>query len=314
MNRFRLPVLVAAFGVGASGVVLAAGIGLVLAPNDRAPSEAVRVASCAPATRAFEARPVCAARVLDAPAEAASLALDAPNDTIADDLRPVREAVLTGDLDAIRSAVAKHNVGGSTPIVLSDDPELARRGITLRARYNRFAADFAVTLEATGGATTEPCTVLVAPGAIVKAGRSGDQDTAPIQARFLDVKARTRTQSPASICCAQIHSNDPRAASPKGLVRHPDPRVARVAATAERVNAEWGPAQVAIWAVANDATVEDVEQAPGDYVAYIDPARDVLEAAGIDTNKLPLYAHVAPRARRAGLGIDLGGFQMPRGG
>ena len=32
------------------------------------------------------------------------------------------------------------------------------------------------------------------------------------------------------------------------------------------MNADWGPAQVAIWAVANDATPNDIERAPGDYM------------------------------------------------
>lgn len=246
--------------------------------------------------------------------EVASLAVDTPATTIADGMRPVREAVLTGDIEQIRTAVARHNENAQVPIVLSDDAELGRRGIQLRARYNRHDPVFSVTLEASAASSTERCVVLVAPGSIVKAS-SGYQDTAPIQARFIEVRPSARAEAPATICCAGIHSDDPRPTTPKGIVRHPDVRVAKVAATAERINAEWGPAQVAIWAVANDATFDDVARAPGDYVEYVSPARDVLEAAGVDTNKLPLYSHAAPIGRRDGLGVDFGRrFQMPRGG
>jgi hypothetical protein len=102
-----------------------------------------------------------------------------------------------------------------------------------------------------------------------------------------------------------IHAQDPTARPTLGLTTHHDPRVALVAATAEREHAAWGAAQVAMWAVANDATVMDVERAPGAYTCYIDPAREVLEKAGIDTNKLPLYADAMPRARRDSIDLDL---------
>jgi hypothetical protein len=145
----------------------------------------------------------------------------------------------------------------------------------------------------------------VAPGAIVKSGRDGDQDTAPIQARFIHVGPKQKkAEADATICCAQIHSEDPRGVPSRGLTTHQDPRVALVAATAERERASWGAAQVAMWAVANDATADEVGAAPGAYRNYIESARDVLEKAGIDTNKLPLYASATPRARRSALEID----------
>jgi hypothetical protein len=244
----------------------------------------------------------------DAPAE-----LDVRNADASDaDLASIRVATLTGDMAKIRAAVASHNARGLEPVYLSDDPELARQGIAVRASYDRRNPNFAVILEATGD-VTKPCTVLVAPGSIVKAGRSGDQDTAPIQARFLKITPNTRAEATATICCAQIHSNDPRGGGAKGLTRHADPRVGLVAATAERERADWGSAQVAIWAVANNVTADEVTSAPGNYGLYIDGARDVLEKAGIDSNKLPLYSHANPR-NRAAFGEELLGRLHLMGG
>ena len=221
------------------------------------------------------------------------------------DLAPIRAACLTGDLAKIKETIAQHNAKGLEPVFLHDDPELAKRGIALRARWDH-AASFGVVLQAHAPDATEPCTILVAPGAIVKSGGDGYQDTAPIQARFIHIAPREpNAEATANICCAQIHSEDPRALPARGLTSHKDPRVALVAAAAEREHASWGAAQVAIWAVANDVTEDEVASAPGAYTTYIDPARDVLEKAGIDTNKLPLYAKASPLPRRSSLELDL---------
>lgn len=244
------------------------------------------------------------------PVAATEVQASAPTDEsgVADmlNLGTIREAVRTGDLAKIREAVAQHNAQGGEPVFLHDDPELTKRGISVRARWNRRTSEFGVTLQAEAGDEGEACTVLVAPGAIVKSGGDGYQDTAPIQARFIRVGPKQRkAEADATICCAQIHSEDPRALPSKGLATHENPRVALVAAAAETTHASWGAAQVAIWAVANDATRQEVASAPGSYSHYIEPAREVLEKAGIDTNKLPLYASATPRARRGALDMDL---------
>ncbi len=220
------------------------------------------------------------------------------------ELAPIRAAVATGDVDKIHEAVAQHNALGGEPVFLHDDPELAKRGITVRSRWDR-SRSFGVVLEASATDQTDPCTVLVAPGAIVKSGSDGDQDTAPIQARFIHVGPKEKATASADICCAQIHQHDPRGKQSRGITSHKDPRVARVAAAAERDSASWGAAQVAIWAVANDVTATEVASAPGGYARFIDPARDVLESAGIDTNKLPLYAKANPKVRRDSLDLDI---------
>jgi hypothetical protein len=228
------------------------------------------------------------------------------------DLSIVQAAVLTGDHGKIVEAVARHNATGAEPVFLHDDPELARRGISVRAKWVRGNARFAVSLEAQAAEGIEPCTVLVPPGAVVKAGDDGDQDTTPLQARFIHVGPYERKQAEAEICCAQIHSNDPRHHRPAGLTMHHDPRVGLVTAAAEREHASWGAAQVAVWAVANNVTADEVASAPGSYNLYIDPARDVLEKAGIDTNKLPLYANASPLFRKDG--FDLNVLGRVRGG
>ncbi len=230
------------------------------------------------------------------------------------ELGEIRTAVRTGDLGKIREAVAQHNARGGEPVFLHDDPELTKRGIAVRSRWNRRTSQFAVTLQTEAGDDVRPCTVLVPPGAIVKSGGDGYQDTAPIQARFMRIGPdKRKVQADANIVCAQIHSEDPRALPSRGLATHQNPRVALVAAAAERTHASWGAAQVALWAVANDATEQEVRTAPGSYAGYIEPARAVLEDAGIDTNKLPLYASAMPRGRKTAFELDLVGRINRRG-
>jgi hypothetical protein len=339
LDRFQ----VAATGVsvGASGLLLALGVGIVcdarareMQARSRVHSEQ-RVAQAPGQDRTAEQwaeiqqlrEQVARSRTRPAPAQLGPVHISRPDNNIdvvieemddetprsfaavdakaeAPELAPIRAAVATGDVAKIHEAVAQHNALGGEPVFLHDDPELAKRGITVRSRWDRNRM-FGVVLEASASDSTDPCTVLVAPGAIVKSGSDGDQDTAPIQARFIHVGPQEKTsQASADICCAQIHQHDPRGRQSRGITSHKDPRVARVAAAAERDSASWGAAQVAIWAVANDVTESEVASAPGGYSRYIDPARDVLESAGIDTNKLPLYARANPKVRRDAL--DLG--------
>ena len=159
----------------------------------------------------------CRGSRVSRPRRSRGLSVSSASDTIADDMRPVREAVYTGDID--RSGTPSPS---TTPRAASRSCSTIRaarqRGIAPRAQPPHSAASRS-SLEAQGRAGTEPCTVLVAPGSIVKAA-SGFQDTAPIQARFLDVTPAGRTEQPATICCAAIHSNDPRSTSPRGITRH----------------------------------------------------------------------------------------------
>ena len=349
----RMQVAATGVSVGASGLLLALGLGLVCDARQRdARDEGLERSVAARSelnsrtdsarrqleatrlrdelrtqddelARARQSAAAALARRGDSPEIQFESAPNAPDDTGTEldvrnadasdaDLASIRVAALTGDMAKLRTAVASHNAKGLEPVYLSDDPELARQGIAVHARYDRRNPNFAVVLETTGE-VTQPCTVLVAPGSIVKAGRSGDQDTAPIQARFLKITPTNRAEATATICCAQIHSNDPRGGGAKGLTRHSDPRVGLVAAAAEREHAGWGAAQVAIWAVANNVTSDEVTSAPGNYGMYIDGARDVLEKAGIDSNKLPLYAHSNPR-NRAAFGEELLGRLHLMGG
>ncbi len=320
MSRIQI----AATGVGMSASALLLSCGLALVANTRVPDGPVRFES-RPPTIVAEAPRARVQAELDLATALRQVREEAEGDvgrilqecnrdhspvtamaSEPADLAPIRAAVLTGSRDKIHEAVSRHNASGAEPVFLHDDPELARRGIAVRARWPRNGGSrFAVSIDVQAGDSVEPCTVLVAPGALVKAGDDGEQDTTPIQARFIHVGPAERSQADAEICCAQIHSQDPRGHEPAGLTSHRDPRVALVAATAEREHASWGAAQVAVWAVANDATPGEVASAPGSYTRYIDPARDVLEKAGIDTNKLPLYAHALPRMRKDAFDMDL---------
>jgi len=313
---------IAATGAGMSASALLLSCGLALVANTRTPETPVRfdthapvVVAQAPQARVQQERALAAALrqvrdEADGDVDRILQECDRSNVTTTAsepaNLAPIRAAVLTGSHDKIVEAVARHNASGAEPVFLHDDPELVRRGIAVRARWPRHGGSrFAVSIDVQAGDSVEPCTVLVAPGALVKAGDDGEQDTTPIQARFIHVGPYERSQADAEICCAQIHSQDPRGHEPAGLTSHRDPRVGLVAATAEREHASWGAAQVAVWAVANDATPAEVASAPGSYTRYIDPARDVLEKAGIDTNKLPLYAHALPRMRKDAFDMDL---------
>jgi hypothetical protein len=210
----------------------------------------------------------------------------------------VQEAVLTGDVQKSRAAIRDFNDSAArtgAPLVLFPE-DAERAGVTVRASYagQRSSARFAVTLLAS--TTESEARVVIPPGTVIK-GQGDGQDTSVVDVTVLSARPDSRDRVDPTICCVEIGKNDPRSRAPGAVTTHKRREVGLVAAAAARTRSEWIPTQVALWAVANDATREQVEHAPGPYTFGIEPARDLLESAGIDTNVLPLYQGEQPRPR-----------------
>jgi hypothetical protein len=210
----------------------------------------------------------------------------------------VQDAVLTGDVEKSRAAIRAFNDSAArtgAPLVLfPEDSE--RAGVSVRASYagQRSSARFAVTLLAS--TNESDARVVIPPGTVIK-GQGDGQDTSVVDVTVLSARPSSRDRVDPTICCVDIGKNDPRSRAPGAVTTHKRREVGLVAAAAARSRSEWIPTQVALWAVANDATREQVEHAPGPYAFGIEPARDLLESAGIDTNVLPLYQGEQPRPR-----------------
>ena len=196
---------------------------------------------------------------------------------------------MNGEVLKAKKAIEHFNTacyaGGS--IYLYDDVTLAEKGIAVRPIYNH-RGTFSISLQCTNQGS-EKARVLVPPGATVRAP-GHFQDATVLNYRMLKAEPNKWGFDRSLVACCEFGDKDPRASSPSGFESHKNKDVSKVATAATRLGASWETAQVAIWAVTDNPTLEALLTTPGNYrKRNVRAARSVLKSAGLKASNYQLW-------------------------